>query len=259
MIARFCAESYNYPYDPSCPKALQEGTDGRVEPFSGFYSENNDKYKIHSVNKCLLTRVGINRRRATSEEEILYSIEVLSEIKEKKSVIYRSSVIIKDDHLAGLVANFINHHSLYFRLGGATSRGLGKVEIKANAIEPKKEVEPRIQKFNEELKKRWEEWGKLYGVIPLKNRTYFTLDLQSDAVLFNERCRLQFAKQENTLLSLVPKDDSDPEKKSISIRDDHGKDILQSFAKKICRSPYVKKVVNSLPFNPKHKKFYSTD
>jgi hypothetical protein len=70
-------------------------------------------------------------------------------------------------------------------------------------------------------------------------------------VLFNERCRLQFAKQETITLSLIPKDETDPEQKTIDLRDDHGKDILQAFAKKIRRSPYVKKIINSLPFNPK--------
>lgn len=91
----------------------------------------------------------------------------------------------------------------------------------------------------------------LIDEVPEGDKTLVSLSAMG--VLFNERCRLQFAKQETTLLSLVPKDDNDPEKKSISIRDDHGKDILQAFAKKICRSPYVKKVVNSLPFNPKQK------
>ena len=45
------------------------------------------------------------------------------------------------------------------------------------------------------------------------------------------------------------------EDKCISLRDDHGSDVLYEFAKKICRSPYVEGVVNSLPFNPKEKKF----
>ncbi|MDH6087098.1 putative CRISPR-associated protein [Umezakia ovalisporum] len=77
------------------------------------------------------------------------------------------------------------------------------------------------------------------------------VSLSAMGVLFNERSRLQFAKQETSILSLVPQDDTDPERKPISLRDDHGKDILHKFAKKICRSPYVKKVVNSLPFNPR--------
>lgn len=71
-------------------------------------------------------------------------------------------------------------------------------------------------------------------------------------VLFNERSRLEFAKQETTLLSLIPQDDTAPERKQIVLSDDHhGKDVLKTFAKKICRSPYVKHVVNSLPFNPR--------
>lgn len=77
------------------------------------------------------------------------------------------------------------------------------------------------------------------------------VSLSAMGVLFNERCRLQFAKQETITLSLIPKDETDPERKTINLRDDHGKDILQAFAEKIRHSPYVKKIINSLPFNPK--------
>lgn len=78
------------------------------------------------------------------------------------------------------------------------------------------------------------------------------ISLSTMGVLFNERSRFEFAKQETTLLSLIPLDDTKPEKKEINLRDDHGKDKLQEFSKKICHSPYVKKIVNSLPFNSKH-------
>ncbi|TYQ24950.1 putative CRISPR-associated protein [Pseudanabaena sp. UWO310] len=77
------------------------------------------------------------------------------------------------------------------------------------------------------------------------------VSLSAMGILFNERSRLQFAKQETTLLSLIPQDDTTPERKPISLRDDHGQDILQAFAEKIRRSPYVKRIINSLPFNPK--------
>ena len=156
LIDRFCAEAYSYPYDPSCPKALEEGTDGRVEPYGGFYSQKNSKeYQSHSVNKRLLTRVGINRRRATAEEQILYSIEVLSEIKAKEPVIYRSSILLEDDHLAESLKTFIDTHS--FRLGGAASRGLGKVQIEAKLVKPEIGVSSRIEKFNQAIQKRWNE------------------------------------------------------------------------------------------------------
>jgi len=38
-------------------------------------------------------------------------------------------------------------------------------------------------------------------------------------------------------------------KQRISLRDDHGKDVLQKFAEKLIRNEYVNGVVNSLPFN----------
>ncbi|MEC4985352.1 MAG: putative CRISPR-associated protein [Oscillatoria sp. PMC 1068.18] len=82
-----------------------------------------------------------------------------------------------------------------------------------------------------------------------KNEKISYISLSAMGILFNERSRLQFAKQETTLLSLIPQDDTPPERKQINLRDDHGKDILQAFGEKICRSPYVKKVINSLPFN----------
>ena len=42
-----------------------------------------------------------------------------------------------------------------------------------------------------------------------------------------------------------------PKDKSISLRDDHGKEKLLAFAKKLMNSKYVVSVINSLPFNPK--------
>ncbi len=45
------------------------------------------------------------------------------------------------------------------------------------------------------------------------------------------------------------------ENKQISLRDDHGKDILLTFSRKLIHSPYVEKVINSIPFNPNQKEF----
>lgn len=46
-----------------------------------------------------------------------------------------------------------------------------------------------------------------------------------------------------------------PKQKTISLRDDHGKDKLEKFAKLLCRSPYVEKIINSLEFRPWTNKF----
>lgn len=46
-----------------------------------------------------------------------------------------------------------------------------------------------------------------------------------------------------------------PDKKEIRLRDDHGKDILKAFAERLVLSPYIIKIINSLPFNRHDKKF----
>lgn len=188
MIDRFCAESYGNLYDPNCP---QDG--GRVDSFTGFYSEISGKYYSHTATTRLLTRVGINRRRATSEERVLYSIEVLNESqtqgKKEKPVVYTGAILVADE-LAESLQSLIHNHQEDLRLGGATSRGLGRVKITAKSPVDAKAVKPavaeRIKQFENKLQKRWDEWKLIYRE-PLqdliKNRTYFTIDLQSDAIL----------------------------------------------------------------------------
>lgn len=46
-----------------------------------------------------------------------------------------------------------------------------------------------------------------------------------------------------------------PADKQIKLRDDHGKDLLEAFARRINCSKYVVGVVNSLPFNPHRRRF----
>ncbi|MEG4505008.1 CRISPR-associated RAMP protein Csx10 [Microcoleus sp. F6_B4] len=211
LIDRFCAEGYGYPYDPNCPK---DG--GRVDPAGiSFYCKFNKKYHSLSANKRLLTRVGINRRRSTSEEEILYSLEVLNESQEKKQnpVYYRGAILVEED-LAESLRDFIQQRHQNFRLGGSTSRGLGKVEITTKQpVSAKIAVEQKLTKFTNSIQDRWQKWG-VFGV-PLKelsgDRTYFTLDLQSDAILtenwrrttvISEKMLQQFTQVEDPSLKL---------------------------------------------------------
>jgi len=188
LIDRFCAEGFGQLYDPNCP------ADGdRVDAFTGFYSEFNEDYYSPSASTRLLTRVGINRRRATSEEKVLYSIEVLNESKGKgnkeKPVVYSGAIVVVDE-LANSLQSFINNHQEDLRLGGSTSRGLGRVKITAKSPVEGKAVKPlveeRVKEFQDKLHQRWDEWKRIYNQ-PLEdllqNRTYFTIDLQSDAIL----------------------------------------------------------------------------
>jgi CRISPR-associated protein Csx10 len=186
LIDRFCAEYYGLPYDPNCP---QDG--GRVEPYSTFYSKVDEMYYNSSVSKRLLTRVGINRRRATSEEEILYSIEVIneSEAKNHNPLFFRSYILVPDnlDDLLDKLQNFINTNYKNFRFGGSTSRGLGKVEINAKLGNIQQNIQNKIEVFNAKLWERWQKWSVFGNPIKeVPKRTYFTLDLESDAI-FNEK------------------------------------------------------------------------
>ncbi len=217
LIDRFCAEKSDRLYDPNCP---YDG--GRVEPFSGFYYCNYwveagiftlyflavnkmhllilrlikdylilrliKDYRSLSVSTRLLTRVGINRRRATSEDQLLYSIHVINEVqgKEREPTTFIGAILLEDEPLAESLKNFINSHKKSLRFGSSTSRGLGKVEIESVLTEIKSDVKTRADRFNKKLKERWNQWqifnpgseGKFN-----EERTYFTINLQSDAIL----------------------------------------------------------------------------
>ena len=62
---------------------------------------------------------------------------------------------------------FIHNHQDDLRLGGASSRGLGRVKITAkspvDAKALKPSVEERINKFQKKLHQRWEEWKRIYN------------------------------------------------------------------------------------------------
>lgn len=61
---------------------------------------------------------------------------------------------------------------------------------------------------------------------------------------------LDFLRKPSLVRSGTP-----PDGKPVHLRDDHGKDLLLKFSKQLVHSPYVEGVINSLPFNPKHKMF----
>ena len=99
---------------------------------------------------------------------------------------YRSAILVPDAELGDRLKAFIESHT--FRLGGSASRGLGKVEIRANDDKIVEAVDLRLEDFNRELEKQWKRWSSVFGQTKdnrLSERTYFTLDLQSDAILID--------------------------------------------------------------------------
>lgn len=185
LVDRFCADAYYRIYDPNCP------TDGgRVDTFKGLYSIKNDLYYTHFASTRLLTRVGINRRRATAEDSMLYSVQVLNETKvlpeaeQQEEMVFVGHIWV-DDKLLNSFSRYLAAQNDQIRLGGSASRGLGKVELKPEPLDPPADLHHRIITFNDNLQERWERW-QIFGDSPsesIANRCFFTLDLQSDAIL----------------------------------------------------------------------------
>ncbi|MEH2085187.1 type III-D CRISPR-associated RAMP protein Csx10 [Nostoc sp.] len=203
LIDSFCAQQFNHPYDPSSLGALEDRVDPRVEAYSSLYSKHDKQYYSHAATSRLLTRVGINRYRATSSDDILYSIEVLNEAffqenedknLEWKNYVYRGYINVPNNSLAKKITAFIKDKPEVFRLGGSVSRGLGKVEITAKEIPLADSIYSRIDAFNQAFHKRWQDWSGAFGNVSSSpvgddlrsvkdHRTFFTLNLHSDAIL----------------------------------------------------------------------------
>ena len=187
LIDSFCAREQGYFYQPNDLKG------NAVEPMGGFYShDGNEKYVKHSVTKRLLTRVGINRRRATAQDEILYSIEVMDEAQGKaekrEQTVYRARINISNNGLADQLLTFLQNHCKTSRLGGSASRGLGKVKVAFSLKEignQQADLKKRIDNFNKALEERWKHWNVLSQATsnPTEGRLFFALTLQSDAIL----------------------------------------------------------------------------
>lgn len=188
LIDSYCASAQGLFY---VPNDIQGNL---VDTFTGFYSQNSKGHVSHKVSKRLLTRVGINRKRATAQDEILYSIEVMNECQGKRDhpdklpTVYRSSIVVSDA-LASKLCDFLKAHCTHLRLGGSASRGLGKVSLSVDDPYEIKgiahEIEQRITDFNTTLRDRWGMWSTLGGISQstLKERTFFTLTLHADAIL----------------------------------------------------------------------------
>ncbi len=184
LIDRFCAERFGQIYDPNCPK---DG--GRVDPYKGLYSCIKDKYYVHSTSTRLLTRVGINRICATAEDQLLYSIQVLDEVKGKGDkvvpMVFAGSILVSES-IADNFYSYLESNANNIRLGGSASRGLGKVSLKlGKPVDATSNVGDRLQAFNKSIARRWGMW-QIFNPSqpnPTTDRLFFTIGLQSEAIL----------------------------------------------------------------------------
>lgn len=182
LIDRLCWEMLQprgLVYALCCPTC-----DGRLERFSGFYYVEDGRYKRSSVSQRLLTRVALNRRRGVAEDQLLYSPSVLAEARRGCPTTFVGEVYVN-----GAAEELEEALKQVRYLGGGSSRGLGRVELKVEPVEDEGgSVTDRVEAFNEAVKGSWERYEKLAPCNPQPKHnpdegTFFTLGLMADAIL----------------------------------------------------------------------------
>ena len=182
LLERLVSEKADRLYDPKCPQCRDEG---RVEAQKGFYTQSGSCYKKKTLNTRLLTRVAINRQRKVAADELLYNLNAVDWLstdgKNSESVSLEGSARIPSA-LVGKVADTLQKEVR--RLGGGSSRGLGRVCLKVENRDDTDSLEKRICDFNTELEKVWDAYFCLPNVdIEAFEGGYFSIALQSDAIL----------------------------------------------------------------------------
>jgi CRISPR-associated protein Csx10 len=186
LIDRLCIEELGLriPYAPTCPHCGE-----RTESKSGLYSVSGPagarKYLSSSeVPHRLLTRVGINRRRMTAEDELLYSFLVVPE-----GQTFQASVDVPSNLAADLKTLLIGVK----HIGAGATRGLGAVEIRPSEHRAwRPDIYTRLQHFNAAYRERREQFQRLTGSTTRATSNvdeawlYFTLGLRSEAILLDE-------------------------------------------------------------------------
>ena len=181
LLEQLASEHANWLVSPNCPHC-----GGRVEAQTGFYAQRNDAtYERKTVNTRLLTRVAINRQRKVAEEGLLYHLTAIdAAITENDTVRLHGSARVPS-RLASRVAETLQKQ--VHRLGGGISRGLGSVRVQVQQCEHPDTLAQRIRDFNALLQKIAEAYRHLPSVaMETLEGTYFSIDLQADALLTAE-------------------------------------------------------------------------
>jgi CRISPR-associated protein Csx10 len=141
------------------------------------------------VSQRVLTRVAINRRRGTAEDQRLYSPLVLSETMEghDKQLVqtrFLGSVAIPDDDTRILEAlKRITH------IGGRQTTGIGAVAIQPDQLTSQEDRVAALQRRVKLMNQRFRQQATFYsslGGTELKPGTIFTINLLSDAILYEQ-------------------------------------------------------------------------
>ena len=191
LLERIVSEKAEWMYQPNCPKCQ-----GRVEAQGGFYTKSESIFTKKELNTRLLTRVAINRQRKVAEDELLYHLTAIDPIivknqkKTSQDEVESEKVILHGS--ARIPSSLVNKvdqtlQQKVKRLGGGGSRGLGNICIAVDKQQSSHTLSKRIDDFNNALEKVWRTYTDLPNTeIGVFEGTYFTLNLQSDAILTAE-------------------------------------------------------------------------
>lgn len=181
LLEQLASEHANWLVSPNCPHC-----DGRVEAQTGFYAQRNDAtYERKTVNTRLLTRVAINRHRKVAEEGLLYHLTAIDAVITENDTVRLHGSARVPSRIASRVAETLQKQ--VHRLGGGISRGLGSVRVQVQQSEHPDTLAQRICDFNALLQEIAEAYHHLPSVaMEALEGTYFSIDLQADALLTAE-------------------------------------------------------------------------
>ncbi|MCS6861052.1 MAG: hypothetical protein NZT92_12115 [Abditibacteriales bacterium] len=148
-----------------------------LEPFGKRYvNEGGGRYHSASMPRTRrMTHVGINRRRETAEQGLLYSVQAVVEGTQ-----FIGCMAAPDSWDERRVDEFKQLLESITRLGGEQTYGLGRVEIELKEADGDEEDVPtRVGEFNKKLKEVWSN----YGGENAPQGDYFTIDLLTPALL----------------------------------------------------------------------------
>jgi len=190
LVERLCFEALG-PAGPLLLPRCQCG-DRMQAVESRFYRRDGQAFLSAKLTQQLLTRVAINRRRATAEDELLYSPIVIAEGRLDADGNY-DETRFNGTVIAAAHGDLLETELRELRsVGSGNSRGLGQVKISvtrelADRDSELAALQERTQALNEEIRNFWQAVRQLPGCKSPEHDpdtgTYFTLDLQSDAVL----------------------------------------------------------------------------
>lgn len=169
-------------------------TDAEGRPWEAvgakFYTYKKDAEVVtRSVTQRTFTRVSINRRRGTAENQRLYSLLAINEVTDNKETgkqptQFRGSLVCPPGSAVELKAALreITH------LGGRQTTGLGAVQITPSepdeTADPVAEVKRRVQAMTTRFQQQVDLYGKLGGAPwAIADETIFTINLLSDTIL----------------------------------------------------------------------------